>query len=339
VSRPTGTVTFLFTDIENSTQLWEQQPDWMAAAFARQEALIRAAVAVHEGYLYKMIGDAFQVAFATAPAAVMAALEAQRALLAENWGAPGPLRVRMALHTGVTEERGDDYVGPALNRVARLLSVSHGGQILLTQATYELVRDHLPPDVRLVDLGEHRLKDLIRPEHIYQVVTRELPADTTTLKTLDAFPHNLPMQVTSFIGREKEIGDVKRLLLADRFVTLTGPGGTGKTRLSLQVGADLLELFPDGVWLVELVTLGDPALVVQTVAQTLGVRESSGRPLLSLLANYLRAKDVLAACCRPRPPCSCWLARARRWASAARWPTACRRSPRPTCATRRRWRR
>lgn len=293
LNRPTGTVTFLFTDIENSTQLWEQHPAWMQTAFARQETIIRAAVAAHEGYAYKMIGDAFQVAFATAPAALAAAVAAQHALVAEAWGEPGPLRVRMALHTGVTEERGDDYLGPALNRVARLLGVSLGGQILATQATYELVRDHLPPEVRLVDLGEHRLKDLIRPEHIYQVVTPQLPAAEHALKTLDAFPHNLPMQVTSFIGREKEISEVKRLLLAERFVTLTGPGGTGKTRLSLQIGAELLELFPDGVWLVELVSLGDPTLVVQTVAHTLGVRESSGRPLLSLMTNYLRGKDML----------------------------------------------
>jgi predicted ATPase/class 3 adenylate cyclase len=290
---PTGTVTFLFTDIEGSTQWWEQQPEWMQGAFARHEAILRAAFAAHGGYAYKMIGDAFQVAFATAPDALAAALEAQRTLQAEPWGEIGPLRVRMALHTGVTEERGDDYVGPVLNRVARLLSVSHGGQILLTQAAYELVRDHLPEGARLHDLGEHRLKDLIRPEHIYQALAPGLPSDFASLKSLDAFPHNLPMQLTSFIGREKEIAEVKRLLLADRFVTLTGPGGTGKTRLSLQVGAELLELFPDGVWLVELVSLTDPALVPQTVAAALGVRESGGRPILAVLTGYLRGKDLL----------------------------------------------
>ena len=293
MSRPTGTVTFLFTDIEHSTQLWEEQPGWMPHAFARQEAVIRAAVAAHDGVVYKMIGDAFQVAFATAPAALAAACDAQHALAAEDWGGPGPLRVRMALHTGVTEERADDYVGPALNRVARLLALAAGGQVLLTQATYELVRDHLPPDARLLDLGAHRLKDLVRPEQVYQLVTPRLPASTQPLPSLDAFPHNLPLQVTSFIGREKEIAAVKRLLLAERCVTLTGPGGTGKTRLSLQLGAELLELFPDGVWLVELVALSDPSLVVGAVAQTLGVRESSGRPLLSLLSNYLRGKDLL----------------------------------------------
>ncbi len=292
---PTGTITFLFTDIDGSTQWWEKQPEWMRHAFARQEAIIRAAVAPHGGYVYKMVGDAFQVAFATAPLGLAAALDAQRALYAEDWGGVGSLRVRMALHTGVTEERGDDYVGPALNRMARLLGVTGGGQILLTQATYELVRDQLPRlgGVSLHDLGEHRLKDLSRAEHIYQLVVPDLPVGLASLQSLNVVSHNLPTQLTSFIGREKETAEVKRLLLTHRFVTLTGPGGTGKTRLALHVGARLLELFPDGVWLVELASLTDPALVPQTVAGTLGVHESSGRPLLSLVTGYLRSKDVM----------------------------------------------
>lgn len=290
---PSGTVTFLFTDIEGSTQWWEGHPEWMSYAFARQEAILRAAAAAHGGYLYKMIGDAFQIAFDTAPNALIAAIEAQRALQAEPWGEFGPLRVRMSLHTGVTEERDDDYVGPVLNRLARLLSASQGGQILLTQATYELVRDSAPGEVDLRDLGIHRLRDLIRPEHIYQATASGLPSDFPALKTLDIFPHNLPIQLTSFIGREKEIVEVKRELLGDRFVTLTGPGGTGKTRLALQVGAELLELFPDGVWLVELASLSDPMLVPQTVAAVLGIRESAGRPILTLLTDYLRSKELL----------------------------------------------
>ena len=290
---PSGTVTFLFTDIEGSTQWWEQYPEWMSHAFARQETTLRAAAAAHDGYVYKMIGDAFQIAFETAPDALMAAIEAQRALQAEPWGEFGPLRVRMALHTGVTEERDDDYVGPVLNRLARLLSASQGGQILLTQATYELVRDSVPEEVNLQDLGIHRLRDLIRPEHIYQATAPGLPSDFVALKTLDIFPHNLPIQLTSFIGREKEIVGVKRELLGDRFVTLTGPGGTGKTRLALQVGAELLELFPDGVWLVELASLSDPMLVPQTIAAVLGIRESAGRPILTLLTDYLRNKELL----------------------------------------------
>jgi predicted ATPase/class 3 adenylate cyclase/Tfp pilus assembly protein PilF len=290
---PSGTVTFLFTDIEGSTLWWELYPEWMAHAFARQEAILRGAAAPHGGYVYKMIGDAFQIAFETAPNALAAAIDAQRSLQAEAWGDHGPLKVRMALHTGVTEEREDDYVGPILNRLGRLLSVSHGGQILLSHATYELVSDFLPEDVNLLDLGMHRLKDLIRPEHIFQVSAPNLPSEFRPLQTLDTFPHNLPLQLTSFIGREKEIVEVKRRVLGDRFVTLTGPGGTGKTRLAVQVAAELLELFPDGVWLVEMASISDSALVPNTIATALGIRESSGRPILNLLTDYLRNKETL----------------------------------------------
>jgi predicted ATPase/class 3 adenylate cyclase len=290
---PSGTVTFLFTDIEGSTQWWEGHPEWMSHAFARQETILRAAAATHGGYVYKMIGDAFQIAFDTAPDALRAAIDAQRALQAEPWGEFGPLRIRMAMHTGVTEERDDDYVGPVLNRLARLLSVSLGGQILLTHATYELVRDFLSDGIQLHDLGKHRLKDLIRPEHIYQATAPGLLSDFPALKSLDIFPHNLPLQLTSFVGREREILQVKRLLLGDRFVTLTGPGGTGKTRLALHIAAEVLELFPDGVWLVEFAALSDPILVPQTVAAVLGIRESSGRPIMTLLTDYLRSKELL----------------------------------------------
>ena len=226
---PSGTVTFLFTDIEGSTGLWERYPEQMQSAFRRQEAILRETVARHGGYAYKMIGDAFQVAFGTAPAAICAALEAQQRLLAESWGET-PIRVRMALHTGVTEERGDDYVGPALNRVGRLISAGHGGQVLLTQATSDLVYDDLPCDVCLRDLGEHRFKDLVQPEHIYQLEAPDLPSDFPPLKTLDAFPHNLPIQLTSFIGRETEMVEIKLFLMVDkaRLVTLTGSGGQVK---------------------------------------------------------------------------------------------------------------
>ena len=292
--KPSGTVTFLFTDIEGSTQLWERQHEPMQAAFARQEAILRQAVAAEGGYTYKMVGDAFQVAFDTAPAAVRAALEAQRQLQAEPWG-QAPIRVRMALHTGVTEERGDDYVGPALNRVARLLSAGCGGQVLLTQVTSELVWDELPPGASLLDLGEHRLKDLVRPEHVYQLAAPDLPSDFPPLKSLDAFPNNLPIQLTSFIGRETEMVDLKLLLTVDqaRLVTLTGSGGTGKTRLALQVAADLLETFKDGVWLVELAQLADPVLIPQTVAAALGVREVPGKSIAAGLIDYLRSRHLL----------------------------------------------
>ncbi len=290
---PTGTVTFLFTDIEGSTQLWEGYPEEMKSAHARHESIIRETAASHGGYAYKMIGDAFQIAFDTATEAVSAALEAQRALHVEPWPKSTPIRVRMALHTGVTEERGDDYVGPALNRVARLLGVGYGGQALLTQPTYDLVRDDLPQNVSLLDLGEHRLKDLVRPERIFQLIAPDLPSDFPPLKSLDAFPNNLPLQVTSFIGREKEMEAAKRLLWDARLVTLTGPGGTGKTRLALQIAAEFLEFYPDGAWLVELAPLSDPALLPQTVANVLGIRESSNRPIMTLLTDYLRTRELL----------------------------------------------
>src|SRR5688572_13926258 len=239
-TQPTGTVTFLFTDVEGSTRRWESDPGGMRAAFSRQEALIREAIASHGGYAYKMIGDAFQAAFPTASQGVQAAVQAQRALQSEDWGADGEIRVRMALHTGVTEERGDDYVGPALNRVSRLLSTASGGQILLTSATQQLLRDNLPEGVTLMDMGLHRLRDLALPEHIFQLVAEDLPSEFPPLKTLDSRPNNLPLQSTPFIGREEELASVRNKLLREdvRLLTITGPGGMGKTRLALQAAAE-----------------------------------------------------------------------------------------------------
>jgi predicted ATPase/class 3 adenylate cyclase len=291
---PSGTVTFLFTDIEGSTDLWERYPEQMKSAFPRQEVILREAVTRHGGYIYKMIGDGFQVAFETAPSAVCAALEAQQQLQAESWGET-PIRVRMALHTGVTEERGDDYVGPTLNRVGRLLNAGYGGQVLLTHATCELVWDDLPCGTSLRELGEYHFKDLVRSERIYQLEAADLPTHFPALKTLDAFPHNLPIQLTSFIGREMQMVGIKLLLVMDeaRLVTLTGSGGTGKTRLALQVAADLLETFRDGVWLVELAPLADPALVPQTVAAAVGIRETPGKAITTVLSEYLRPRRLL----------------------------------------------
>lgn len=211
---PTGTVTFLFTDIEASTRRWEANPAAMHAAFSRHEAILRSAIAANSGYAYKMIGDAFQAAFHTAPQAVRAAIDAQRALYSENWPEEtGEVRVRMALHTGATEERGDDYVGPTLNRAARLLATGHGAQTLLSEVTCALVRDSLPAGVTLHDMGEHRLKDLTRPEHIFQLVASGLPSEFPPLKTLDNRPNNLPVQTTPLVGRGKEVAAVRERLL------------------------------------------------------------------------------------------------------------------------------
>jgi predicted ATPase/class 3 adenylate cyclase len=324
-SLPTGTITFLFTDIEGSTRLWQAHRDAMPAALARHHAVLKAAMAAHNGHVFQIVGDAFCVAFATPVEGVAAALAAQRALRDEPWGQTGPVRVRMALHSGSAPMQAGDHLagvygsGLTLSHAARLLSAGHGGQILLSQAACELFVDQMPGGLVLRDLGEHQLKDLVRREHIYQVVAPDLAAEFPPLATLEASPNNLPVQLTSFIGREKEIAEVKRLLgplggapaasfsshseahlekgagdaAGVRLLTLIGPGGTGKTRLALQAASALLPVFPDGVWFVELAPLADSALVSHAVATALGVRDQVGRPILATLIDCLRHKIML----------------------------------------------
>ena len=290
---PTGTVTFLFTDIEGSTKLWQQHPEAMRSALAHHDALLREAIESNNGTVFKTVGDAFCAVFATAPEALKAALAAQQAIQTQAWEEIESLRVRMALHTGIAEQRDGDYFGTTLHRVARLLSVGHGEQALLSSATEELVRDALPQGTRLKDLGLHRLRDLERPEQVFQMLHPGLPSEFPPLRSLEFLPNNLPIQMTSFIGREKEMAEVRDLLSAHRLLTLTGSGGCGKTRLALQVAADLLEVFPDGVWLLELAPLAESALVLQTALSTLGLREESDRPLIQVLTDYLKAKTLL----------------------------------------------
>ena len=292
---PSGTVAFLFTDIEGSTRRWQQDARAMAAAVARHDVLLHEAIADQGGVVFKTVGDAFCAAFATAPPAIAAALAAQRALAVEAWGEIGEIRVRMGIHVGESEERDNDYFGPAVNRVARLMSAGHGGQILLSLPAAELGRDTLPATVQLRDLGEHRLKDLSRPEHIFQLVAVDLPADFPALATLDNHPNNLPPQLTPMVGREEEMAAVCDLVAREdiRLVTLTGPGGTGKTRLSLQVGTELIDAYPDGVWFVPLENATDETVVVGALAQALGVREVSGQPLVDGLTDFLRGKQLL----------------------------------------------
>jgi class 3 adenylate cyclase len=291
---PSGTVTFLFTDIEGSTKLAQQYPDRWESLRERHHAILQSAVEAHNGYVFQIIGDAFCVAFHTASDAVRAAGKSQVDLYTENWGNV-PIKVRMGIHTGQAQlqEAGDYHGYLAMSRVQRLMSAAHGGQVLLSLAAQELVRDDVPEDVSLRDMGEKRLKDLIRSEHIYQLVISDPPADFPKIKTLDAYRHNLPAQMTSFIGREKEIIEIKHAINGHRLVTLTGSGGTGKTRLSLQVAAELLDLFKQGVWFVELAPLTDPELIPQTILSVIGIREQQGKLSIELLRDYLSDKKTL----------------------------------------------
>jgi len=292
---PSGTVTFLFTDIEGSTRRWEDDSPAMMAAIERHFALLDAAIQANSGVRFKTIGDAIQAAFATAVDALQAAVSAQRTLLAEDWGALGPLSVRMALHTGAAMPRDGDYLAPSLNRLSRLLAAGSGGQILLTEATRNLVRDQMPADVRLLDLGEHHLRDLREAEHVFQVAAAGLPSAFPSLRSLTRAMHNLPAQLTTFIGRVREVAAVRARLLdpAVRLLTLTGPGGTGKTRLSLQVAADLIPAYPDGVWFVALAPVSDAPLVVNAIAGSLGLREAPGDEVKETLQTFLQSKRLL----------------------------------------------
>jgi predicted ATPase/class 3 adenylate cyclase/Tfp pilus assembly protein PilF len=295
---PRGTVTFLFTDIEGSTRLWATHPAAMPVANARHEVILREAIARHGGALYKVTGDSFQSAFATAPAAVAAAYEAQRALVAEPWPALGmsePLRARIALHVSAVDPGDDDYRTPGLNRLGRLLDAGYGGQVLLSAAVQALVWENLPPQTALRDLGEHRLKDLTQPSRIYQLVAPDLPDTFPPLRTLERYPHNLPLLPTSFLGRERELAAVSALLRSPdaRLLTLTGSGGTGKTRLSLAAAGEVLADYPDGVWFVDLSVLTDADLVPSAIAQAAGIREERARPLPVTLAEALHERRTL----------------------------------------------
>jgi len=292
---PSGTVTFLFTDIEGSTRLWQDEPEAMTSANARHDAILREAIESNHGYIFQIVGDSFSAAFHNANDGLQAAITAQRALQTEEWGMTGVLKVRMGLHTGAAEIATDGkYEGYATIAAAqRVMSVAHGGQMLLTQTTYDLVRDHLPKDIHLRDMGEHHLKDLHAPTHLYQVSVPNLQQNFPPLKSADTLPSNLPTQLTSFIGREKEVAEIKDLLNASRLVTLTGSGGTGKTRLSIEVGLQLLASFPNGVWLIELAPLADPSQIIPTMTQVFGLQEHPFGPLPTLLMDYLRDKKIL----------------------------------------------
>lgn len=289
---PTATVTLLFTDIEGSTQRWEQQRAAMPQALRRHDELLRAALEAHGGHVFKTMGDQFCAVFSHASQAIAAAADAQRALEAEDWSAVNGLAVRMALHSGITDERDGDYFGPTVNRVARLLAIAHGGQVIASGSTAQMLGNALPFG-ELRDLGEHRLKDLAEPERVWQLVVPGLRDTFPPLTSLGLLPNNLPRQVTPLIGREEVLAEIEKLVLEQPLVTLVGTGGVGKTRLALQAGADLLDGSGEGVWFVELASLSDAASVVHTVASTLGLREQANRSILDVLTQYLRPRRLL----------------------------------------------
>ena len=288
-----GVVTFLFTDIEGSTRLWEEQPERMQVAVASHDAIARAAVEHHRGRIVKMAGDGVHAVFDDPLDGVEAALQLQQELADPAATGGIALHVRCGLHAGVDERRDNDFFGRAVNRAARISGVAHGGQVLLSQAVASLVRDRLRQGSSLRDLGTVRLRGLTTPEQVFQLVHPELRVEFPSLRSLEATPNNLPLQVTSFVGRERELADVKRLLAGTRLLTLLGVGGIGKTRLSLQVALEVMDDYPDGAWFVELAPLSDPELVQQAVASVLGVKEEAGRPLLEALEKHVASRNEL----------------------------------------------
>lgn len=285
--------TFLFTDVEGSTRLWEQEPVRMRTAMARHDALGREAVHGAGGRIVKTTGDGLHAVFDDAAQAVQAALALQRAMAAPVDDDGIALKVRCGVHSGPSEARDGDYYGPVLNRAARVMSAAHGGQTLVTQAVAERVASRLPQDTTLLDLGTVRLRDLASPERVLQLVHPALRAQFPPLRSLEATPNNLVQQLNSFVGREREFREVRELLGRTRLLTLLGVGGIGKSRLSVQLGAELLDEYPDGVWLIELAPLADPRLVPQALATVLGVREDAGVSVMDALIAHVRDRTML----------------------------------------------
>ena len=286
-------LTFLFTDVEGSTRTWEAHPKAMPQALAEHFRVLKEAIEGEGGSIVTETGDGVFAVFRAPLPAVNAATAAQQALAAATWGATGPLKARMGIHTGTATREHEDYHGTDVNRTARLMATAHGGQTVVSEVTHALIRDDAPDGLEFVDLGEHRLKDLARPERIYQVNHPGLPGEFPPLTSLGTFPNNLPAALSTFIGRKSELEAIQKALAQSRLVTLTGAGGAGKTRLALQVAADRVELHPDGVWLVDLAGLADPDLVAQAVMSALRVPQRSGSPVLEVLTKYVASRDLL----------------------------------------------
>ena len=291
-SLPIGTVTFLFTDIEGSTRLLQALGADYRDVLERHAVIVRRVIAEHDGVEVSTEGDAFFAVFRSVAGAVAAAVSAQRALAQEHWPGGHPVRVRMGLHTGEGRLGGDSYVGLDVHRAARIAAAGHGGQVLLSAASRVLVETTLPEGVTLRDLGSHRLKDLDQSEHLAQLMIPGLDGHFPAIRSLES-PSNLPEELTTFVGRQSEVDEARRILATTRLLTLTGPGGTGKTRLAIRVAAGLGSTFDDGVFFVDLSSLTDPALVGATVARTLGLSEQPQRPIFELLKEHLEPRQLL----------------------------------------------
>ncbi len=287
--RPTGTITFLFTDVEGSTKLWDSFPEHMRGALARHDEILRQAIAERQGVVFSTAGDSFAAAFHTPMDGVLAAASAQLALAAEDWGGP-TIRVRMGLHSGSAQERDGDYFGPTLNRAARIMSAGHGGQVLLSEVTAEVVA---PDPLVLDDLGTHHLKDLSEPQHLFAVLHPDLERVEAALRTVDVRRDNLPANLTTFIGREAELAELAELVAEHRLVVLTGVGGTGKTRLATEAVRTLASDHPDGVWLAELAPVTNPAFIMATIGDVWGLRAGEGMPIDEVVLRHLYGKSLI----------------------------------------------
>jgi predicted ATPase/class 3 adenylate cyclase len=290
---PTGTVTFLLTDIEGSTLLLRELGGRYATLLAEHGSIVRQALAGEGGEVIDTEGDSFFAVFASPGAAVRAVIDMQRELAAHAWPGGADVRVRMGLHTGEGTRVGEGYVGLDVHRAARIADAGHGGQVLMSGATRALVQHTLPEGVELVDLGEHHLKDMPHPERLFQLSIGGLPAEFPPLRTPDARPNNLPAQMSSFVGRDEAIREVQAALEGTRFLTLTGPGGTGKTRLALEIGNRQLPVFVDGVWFVDLSAVTDPSVVPTEIAIAIGATRDPGEPVLQCLEEHLRRRTLL----------------------------------------------
>jgi predicted ATPase/class 3 adenylate cyclase len=291
--RPTGTVTFLFTDIEGSTKLLRQLGDSYGDVITQHHRILREAIAHGGGTEVGTEGDAFFAVFTSADGALAAALHAQRTLAEASWPEGQAVRVRMGMHTGQAVLVGDEYMGLDIHLAARVAAAAHGGQVLVSESLRPLVAENLPSGVSLRDLGRHRLKDIERPVHLWDLVIGGLSSEFPAIRSLEARPTNLPLQRTSFVGREREAAEVTNLLADSRLVTLTGPGGTGKTRLALKVAADHLDRFSDGVFFIDLSAILDSALVPSVIAGALLVREEPSRDFLETLSDHVRDRNLL----------------------------------------------